>query len=301
MIMKSYLQAFSPFVIITILLSSLTAGAHSKQLLSAPERWEKWTLDREQRIGGPNGWMSLAGLYWLNEGNNTIGSDPGNQHRFPEKAPAFIGNVVVKGDTVSIEVKDPGVLVNGKKTIFALLSVKDGTKVTFGRFSFFIIKREKGYAIRLRDSQNPALKTFKGLYFYDYNPGWVKKAKLIKNKSPQKLMIQTVYGTFRHQDSAGWVEFTHKGKTYRLQAVDSGPKEPLFIMFTDGTSEKETYGAGRYIDLPGADENGNTVIDFNYAYNPPCAFTHFATCPLPPRSNKLKVNIKAGEKYSRHP
>lgn len=286
-------------MLLTLISQSSMAG-EPNHAPSAKENWQKWSLNREKRMGSSNGWMSLAGLYWLNEGNNTIGSDKNNQQRFPAKAPAFVGNVVVKGDTVTIEVKAPGVLVNGKKTNAATLSVKDGTKVTFGSFTFFIIKREKGYAIRLRDSQNPALKTFNGLVFYPYNPEWVKTAKLVKNKKPKKLMIQTVYGTFRHEDSAGWIEFTHDGKTYRLQAVDSGPKEPLFIMFTDGTSEKETYGAGRYIDIPRADKNGNTLIDFNYAYNPPCAFTHFATCPLPPRSNKLKVKIKAGEKYSGH-
>ncbi len=288
------------FVLLILFCHSTPTVAETGHPVSAKENWEKWTLEREKRMGSPDGWMSLAGLYWLNEGNNTIGSDKNNQQRFPKKTPAFIGNVVVKGDTVTIEVKDPKVLVNGQKTIFARLSVKDRTRVTFGSFTFFIIKREKGYAIRLRDNQNPALKTFQGLDFYPYNPEWVKSARLIKNQKPKKLMIQTVYGTFRHEKSAGWIEFSHNGETYRLQAVDSGPKEPLFIMFTDGTSEKETYGAGRYIDIPRADDNGNTVIDFNYAYNPPCAFTHFATCPLPPRSNKLKIEIKAGEKYSGH-
>ncbi len=294
--MRSMLLLFiiSPLSAISADIHALTAKVDKR----AEIVWKKWVADREQRMSSSNGWLSLAGLYWLNEGDNTLGSASHNQHIFPATAPPSIGNIRVNGDKISFRITANNILVDNQKIDEAKLSVKNATQVTFGSFSFFIIQREKGYAIRLKDSKNPALNDFKGLDFYAYNPALLLSAKLIKSSEPKKLLIQTVYGTFRHEDSAGWVVFKVDGTSYRLQAVDSGPDTPLFIMFTDATSEKQTYGAGRYIDIPRADKNGHTVIDFNYAYNPPCAFTHFATCPLPPRSNRLKLAIKAGEKYS---
>jgi len=270
--------------------------------MSAQAKFDHYVKARKKRLLSPDGWVSLAGLFWLEDGKYTIGSAHNNRIIFPKEAPQHVGIITIKDHRIDFQAQDPSVRINGLSVTTAELSVKDQTKVTFKPFSFFMIEREKGFAIRLKNAQNPALKTFQGFDFFPFNPKLIVRAKLIKPAANAKtLLIQTVYGTFRHEKSAGFLQFSYEGKPYQLQAVDDGPNNPLFVMFTDATSEKLTYGAGRFLDVAQPDANGQTLINFNEAYNPPCAFTHFATCPLPPRSNRLSIAINAGEKFSGHP
>jgi len=269
--------------------------AHPEKYEYSLKGWNKWKAEYDQTVVGKGGWLSLAGLYWLTEGANTIGSAKDNHHQFPSKAPKHLGTILVVEDKVSIDNKTELMQVEDSVFKRAELSAKDKTLVTFGDFEFFVLKREIGFAVRLIDNDSENIKSFEGTKFITYDQSWVKPAKLIKHEKPQIIKIPTVYGTVREDTSAGWLEFEIGGKIQRLQAVDYGKDSLMYVMFSDSSSGDNTYGAGRYIEVEWPDENGNTFIDFNRAYNPACAFTNYATCPLTPRQNRLKVTINAGE------
>jgi hypothetical protein len=271
-------------VLITFFFSLGTAFSETADHSEAS--WKEWSAAKPPE---KNKWLTLAGLYWLKEGISSIGSAQGNTHQFPKNAPANVGQ---------IEVNSEGVFFSRENDSFKIkLAADTDSKVIFGQFSFQIIQREENYALRLQDSKNPAIKKFHGKSYFPWNKKLVVKAKFIPETTPKMLKIQTVYGTLRSMPAAGWIEFELEGKKYRLHATGEQNSKSLFVMFKDKTSELSTYGAGRYLDIDRPIANNNMVIDFNYAYNPPCAITSFATCPLPPRSNNLQVQINAGEKY----
>ena len=167
-----------------------------------------------------------------------------------------------------------------------------------GEPDFFLIKREDRFGIRLRDAESEARRNFKGRHWFPIDESSKVTARLEAWPEPKEIMIPNVLGGQFKMKSPGLLKFTVKGKEYSLQPVTEDDKS-LFIIFGDGTNRDETYKAGRflYADMP---VNGETVLDFNKAYNPPCAFTPYATCPLPPPQNKLEVEIKAGEKRYDH-
>jgi hypothetical protein len=213
--------------------------------------------------------------------------------------PAVLGSFVWKNQliywkpTQGVEMKDSEGNTFLEGLIFNIDSSK-GTTLKWGQFVFTIIKREDKIGIRFRDLQSPTLLGFKGIPRYPANPAW----KLIATMEPsygKKIAITNVLGQTTMQPSPGKLVFTIKGKTYKLDAIDEGGTE-LFILFGDATSGLETYPAGRFMYVPKPDANQQTVLDFNKAFNPPCAFTDFATCPLPHRQNILDLEIKAGEK-----
>ena len=272
---------------ICIITLSLTSGiALSETNDHSETSWNKWSAPKP---ANKNRWLALAGLYWLKEGVSSIGSAAANTHQFPAGAPANIGNIEVTKDGVFFSRPNDSLKVK--------LEADSDSSVVFDNFSFQIIQREDTYAIRLQDSENPFFKKFKGKRYFPWNKELVVKAKFVPTKEQKMLKIQTVYGTLRSMPAAGWIEFELDGKKQRLHAVGEEGSESLFVMFKDKTSEQSTYGAGRYIDIDRPNNTDEMVIDFNYAYNPPCAITTFATCPLPPRSNRMSVAIKAGEKY----
>ncbi|MCW9000708.1 MAG: DUF1684 domain-containing protein, partial [Kangiellaceae bacterium] len=160
-------------------------------------------------------------------------------------------------------------------------------------YEFFILKREKGFAIRLIDTTPLAEKDF--TRFIPFDEKWIVTARHVAPKPEQKIRMATVYGTTREDYSAGYLEFQINGELQRLEAVDYGPGEPMYIMFSDTTNGESTYSAGRYIKVGWPNEKGITLVDFNRAYNPPCAYTLYATCPLTPKQNRLEIAINAGE------
>ncbi len=281
--MKTFLSTVPSFIFGLLLTTTLIQAEPIDHSQSA---WNKWSAPKPPEN---NKWLSLAGLFWLDKGISSIGSAANNTHQFPATAPANIG---------TIEVTDEGVFFSRPNDNLKIkLEADSDSRVLFDHFSFQIIAREGKYAIRLQDFANPSFKTFKGKSYFAWNKNLLISAKFIPETENKKLKIQTVYGTLRTVPAAGWIEFEIDGKKQRLHAVGGPESETLFVMFKDQTSEKSTYGAGRYMDLDRADKDGNIIIDFNYAYNPPCAITKFATCPLPPKSNRMAVEIKAGEKY----
>ncbi|MEW6702660.1 MAG: DUF1684 domain-containing protein, partial [Bacteroidota bacterium] len=261
-------------------------------------------------------WLNLAGLYWLKQGSNKFGTDKTNDLVFPEgKAPAFIGTLFLWKSSVSPPKADSDI-PSGNDTVVTLkvndgVEVKsNGAKVTtlelkndlqgeatvleYGSLRWFIIKRGEKYGVRLRDLESPLLKSFKGIETFPVNSDWKIEAKLEPYNPPKKILVPNVLGTVDTMFVSAALIFEKDGVTYKLDPIDEGKR--YFIIFADETSGSETYGAGRYLYADKSDSAGKIYLDFNKAYNPPCVFTKYATCSLPPKQNYLKLKITAGEK-----
>jgi uncharacterized protein (DUF1684 family) len=250
-----------------------------------------------------NGWLNLAGLYWLEEGENTFGSDKANKVVFP-KGELFLGHFILKNGEVYVDIKADARVFNSKNQVvksLKLLPAADDIVLKHESLRWFIIKRGDKYGIRLRDLESPTLLHFAGIETYPVASNWRIKARLESVDTNKTIPITDVLGHTNMQRSPGTAVFTVDGKEYRLDAVESGKQ--LFFIFKDATSGKETYGAGRflYTERPEPNSDGVIYLDFNKATNPPCAFTEFATCPLAPKQNWLPIAITAGEKnYGEH-
>lgn len=257
----------------------------------------KWRAEQEEYLLRPRGWLSVAGLYWLKEGENSIGSKPGSNVLLPERAPNSIGVLVRSGRAVNIAViKGSGVTVNGLEVTNSALrpdTAPEIDRVLVGDIEFNIIERGDRIGVRLYDPECKFRIGFKGLTWYEASMNHRIEAKFVPYDPPKPMRILNVLGDTRETVSPGYAEFVVDGVTCRLDAEASG--EELFFNFKDLTSGKETYAAGRFLDAS-APKDGKVILDFNRATNPPCAFTEFATCPLPPAGNILKVAITAGEK-----
>ncbi len=260
-----------------------------------------WHRQREERLTRDDGWLTLAGLHWLPEGRSTIGSAPMDDVVLPPSAPLQVGTLHREGDRVRLEV-EPGVEATHDGERFRELEmVSDAaagdagpTVVELGSLSFHVIRRGDKLGVRVKDSDNPARTGFRGVDTFPVDPAWRLDARFEPYDTPRPMPIDDVTGNVQDAVSPGEVTFTVDGTPYRLIALDEDGD--LFLIFSDATSGKETYGAGRYLTAPRPGPDGRLVLDFNKAYNPPCAFTPFATCPLPPRQNRLPIAVRAGEK-----
>ena len=261
---------------------------------------EQWHQSRIDRLKQPNGWLSLAGLFWLKEGENTFGSDAGNDIMFPAGASPFIGSFRMEKGIVSVIMKaDVQVLhENALVSEMTLSSDKNGdpTKLRHGSLLWYIIDRDGKMAVRLKDAESKALADFHGINMFPVDPAWRTKAKLDTLNAPRELKVPSVLGTATVEHCPGALVFKVNGAEHRLYPTGKVGDDRYFLIFADETNGNQTYGAGRFLYIDGINENGETVIDFNKAYNPPCAFTPFATCPLPPRENRLLFSVTAGEK-----
>ena len=305
MLMKEY----------TIGLSFLLAFAAGCAKHSPPldvEAYKKeiaeWQAKRAERLTNDTGWFTLFGLFWLKEGENTFGSDSSNAFVFPKgKAPAFAGSFRLDHGIVRCEAKPKSairlndLLVTSAVMVTDADGLTDPTTLTLGPLNFFAIKRGEQYAIRARDKENPSRKNFKGLSFFPVDPKWRIEARFEPYTPPKTIEIATIINTVELDSCPGAIVFEFEGSTYRLDAVmERGTDDAFFVMFGDGTNGKETYGLGRQMYAP-FPKDGMTVLDFNKSYNWPCAYTDFATCPIPPKQNRLSINIEAGEKmYEDH-
>lgn len=262
----------------------------------------KWHQERMANLRSATGWLNLAGIFWLHEGANTFGASGSNHIVFPAgKCPEQLGVFSLENGNVSLipaagqEILMDGAVISGKTDVFP---ADKQIVMEHGSLRWFVIKRGDRYAVRLRDLEHPALAAFKGVETYPPDTGWIVTARL-ETAIGKKIPITNVLGQVNRMDSPGTLVFKLKGTECRLDAVEDDGK--LFILFSDETSGTETYGTGRflYAEIPGSD--GYTVLDFNKAINPPCAFTEFATCPLPPAQNSLSFAVHAGEKrYGEH-
>jgi uncharacterized protein (DUF1684 family) len=222
-----------------------------------------------------------------------------------EKVPGQAGAFVLTNGVVTFETSpDNGFIVDDRPVSLLQLKTDADDKPTLvrrGSVSFQIIKRGDKLGLRVRDANNPPRANFSGLEFFPADPKWRIEARFEPYKPPKPTAIVNVLGMESDEASPGAIAFDIGGKTYRLDAITEKDEPRLFMIFADNTRGKETYGAGRYLYVDPPDAAGRVVIDFNKAYSPPCAFTDFATCPLPPMQNILPFAIEAGEKYKGHP
>ena len=256
----------------------------------------KWRRDRDAALRAPDGWLTLAGLYWLKEGSNSSGSDKSNAIVLPTGAPAHAGEFDFRSGETSFKAA-PGVQVtlHGKRVNSAqLASDENGAPdiLAIGPISMMVIKRGARYGIRVKDTNSHYLKEFSGLKYFPIDQSYRVRARFVPYYPPRQIAIPNILGDTEMTPAPGYAEFKLQGKTLRLTpVVEEGQ---LFFIIKDETSGKETYPAGRffYAAMP---KDGVVILDFNKAYNPPCAFTPFATCPLPPPENVLPIRIEAGE------
>jgi uncharacterized protein (DUF1684 family) len=265
---------------------------------------EKWRSDREANLKKETGWLTVAGLFWLKEGTNTIGAGDKFDVRLTDNfKQGKFGEIEFKNGAATLKVEQ-GIegQADGKNISapVALVSDENGkpTQISIGTQTFFLIKREERFGIRLKDSNSEARRNFKGLHWFPIDESYKVSARLDPSSEAKELKVPNVLGGFFKMKSPGTLKFTLKGKECSLQAVDEGDGT-LFLIFGDGSNKDETYKSGRflYAEKP---VNGETTLDFNKAENPPCAFTAYATCPLPPPGNKLELDVKAGEKRYDH-
>ena len=279
---------------------SLTAQQSKKEYIKEIKIWDQKRLET---LKSATGWVNLAGLFWLKTGENTFGSDSSNDIVFNHPDfPSHLGKFIVTNSEVRWITNSPNKVFSSGKQISELEVFNiDSLKIpslSFSNFKWNVIKREEKIGIRFRDLNNPALALLNHINRYDIDKKWKVKAVLEKGLF-STIAITNVLGQTTQQVSPGKIVFEIAGKQYKLDALDEGPGD-LFVIFGDETNGIETYHTGRFLYVARPDENGNTYIDFNKSHNPPCAFTTFATCPIPPRQNVLPIPIHAGEKNVHH-
>lgn len=265
---------------------------------------DQWHAERVEKLKGPSGWLNVAGLFWLKNGINSFGTSPESDIVFPEKlGAANAGFFLLENGSVKQSIL-PGVLITSKgRPVQEVLAFNpDSTQqpiLESGSLRWFVIRRDTKYGVRLRDLESQGLKEFHGIDRFPVEGAWRITARWEVTPG-RTIPITNILGQTTPQDAPGVLVFSLNDRTFRLDALDEGVENELFIIFGDATNTKETYGAGRYLYVPKPNDQGEIVIDFNRAENPPCAFTDFATCPLPPIQNVLDVEVRAGEKDYKH-
>lgn len=262
---------------------------------------EAWRAQRLERLKAEEGWLTLVGLYWLREGENTFGRAPHNtlvldHPQMPDVAGSFfLGDGVVRFQARP----DAAVSLAGEPvTSLDLAPDTSGapTKLALGTLRFYLIERAGRLGVRVRDVEHPLRTGFTGLDYYDIDPYWVRRARFTPYEPAKVIPIVNVLGMVEDMTSPGFVTFKKSGQEWRLDAILESPdSQQLFIMFADTTSGHGTYGAGRFMYVP-LPVDGKLLLDFNKAYSPPCAFNEFATCPLPPSQNRIALKVDVGEK-----
>ena len=295
-----------------LILSSGVAIVHADNLHPAatPDAYqqsiEKWRAERVARLTAPDGWLSLIGLEWLQEGANKVGAAPDNDIVL-RAGPAHLGVITLANNgQVSIQLSpDSAATIDGKvvqqATLIDDMHVQGDaqpTKVAFGTANFYVIDREGRKALRVKDTEAATRKHFLVIDYFPIDASWRIVAEWVPFDPPHDLKIGSVIGTIDTVKVPGKAVFRRDGHTFELLPYQEEPGGELFFVLADRTSGHETYGAARflYAALP---QNGKVVLDFNKAYNPPCSFTPFATCPLAPPENRLDLRITAGEKKYR--
>jgi uncharacterized protein len=279
----------------------LCAGTDAADLSDYQQSVEKWRRNYEAQLTSDTGWLTVSGLFWLHEGENSFGSDPQNNIVLPAAAPGFAGVFLFHSDKTSVRL-NPGVpaWMQGKPVQSAELRPDSpDDRLVLGELTLYVHASGNRFAIRLRDKNSKLRQNFTGLHWFPIDPAYHVRANFVSYLAPKELDSQNVLGDAIKLKIIGYLDFTLKGHEVRLdaEARDSGPG--LFIVFRDLTSGKLTYPASRFLvtDVP---KDGSVELDFNEAYNPPCAYNPFTTCPLPLPGNRLAFEISAGEKNYHH-
>jgi uncharacterized protein (DUF1684 family) len=262
---------------------------------------ESWRAERETNLKKDGSWLTVAGLFWLREGESTVGADAENDFVLPEgSAPPFVGIFGYQDGKVTFRAHE-GVSVVHKEKPATSVALEPGEKnaISLGRLSMWVHASGPRLAVRLRDLESPIRKQFTGLEWFTVDPAYRVEAKFTLHAAPKNVEILNMLGDIERYESPGVVDFELKGETVRMEPVWNTERDRLWFIFKDATSGKETYPSARflYADAP---KDGSVVVDFNKAYNPPCAFNPYTTCPMPTKENRLKMRIEAGEKYKKH-
>lgn len=277
----------------------MTFSSHENNLEQYSSEMRKWHSTMNTSLRAEYGWLSVVGLHWLNEGSNSLGGDPASQVSLPvEGAPASVGTLTVENGQIRLDVSvDEPVFVDGSPVESAIL--RDDTdeagpsEIKIRDLALQILKRGDAYAVRVRDPHSPARETFTERNWFPIDPAYRVVGTFHPYDDVQSIDVDTIIGTVSTLKGLGYVTFELNDQPQKLIAFDGGSGKLWFIL-RDPTSGKETYGSGRFLM---ADKNADGLVDldFNKAYNPPCAFTPYATCPLPPKENHLVIPISAGE------
>ncbi len=268
--------------------ATIEPGSHQEEV-------EAWRANRASRLRAPDGWLALAGLYWLSEGNNDVS--------LPAKPPVP-SQFVLQNGKVTLN-PNPALMIEGKPVTVAVELQSDmeakPTVVRTGTLSLVAIRREDAvhgprFGVRVRDTAAGARTHFLGLEYFPADASYRVEARFEPYNPPKTIPITNVLGMTSNEISPGALVFTLQGKEFRIDPILEQGEKDYFLIFKDATSGKQTYGAARYLYAHPPNANGKTIVDFNKAYNPPCAFTPYATCPLPPPQNRLPIRIEAGEK-----
>lgn len=292
-----------PLDLVCVSFVAAQQDADWKQDLSA------WREQHAKELQKPDGWLALAALVWLEPGDNSVGSAADSKVRLPASGPAHAGVLHLEGMTVTLRPPaggfPEGLLVDGKPAQAEELHTNPGNdkgnpRMTIGALNFYVVRRSDRFALRIKDAKSEALVGFHGLKWYPPNPRYRVTAKWIPYRPPRTTKFVTMIGTDFQQPVPGVAEFRFGGKTYRLEPMtEDEPPVKLFFVLKDTTSASTTYGACRFLYTPlppgGLDKAGELPLDFNHLENPPCAYTPFATCPLPPAGNRMPIALPVGE------
>ena len=298
--MKKLLFLFATLIILISINSCKTETLETKGSPEYFEEIKQWDQRRAERLKADDGWLNLVGRTWLKPGENKFGSAKDNDVVIESgKVPDYMGVFIFQDSTVTMRINDGvEVLFNGKPVKEMVMigdTKKEMTVFQSKTIKWNLIVRDTLYGIRFRDLESEAVKNFNGIERFPVNEDWKISAEFEAYDPPKKISVPNVLGQIDEEPSPGAIVFVRDGQTYRIDAIDAGDR--LWFIFADGTSGEETYGAGRFLYTDSkADSTGRVIVDFNKAYNPPCVITKFATCPLPPKENYIKLRITAGEK-----
>lgn len=277
-------------LVFPLFLAQMSAPSYRKEI-------EHWRQARVAALKADGSWLTVTGLFWLKPGRNTVGAGPANDIVLPKaSAPDAVGEFDFEnGQTSFRAAQGAEVTIDGKPAASAALK-SDATGspdvVRINALTMLLIQRGDRFGIRLKDNNSELRRKFTAIKYFPIRESYRVVARFVPYTPPRKITIPNILGQIETDDCPGYVEFTLNGRKLRLDPLPEG--DEFFFVFKDLTSEKETYPPGRFL-YTSTPKNGEVVLDFNKAYNPPCAFTPYATCPLPPKENILPVRIEAGE------
>ena len=271
-----------------MLVAAATQSAYQQEIA-------QWRVAREAKLKADDGWLTVVGLHWLTKPVNTVGSDPYTDAPLPASVPPMVGFISRLSKGKAHFKPAPGVQL--KEMDLKTDLAEDYDRVTIGRVKFFVIERDNRFAVRVKDNDSEARKKFTGLRWYAVDPSWKIQAKFIP--SPHQITFDTEVGVKEKDDSPGYVTFTRGGREYKLEPVKEDDDLWFVFRVTRPAEERPTARRGSCTRL--SPRTAFVELDFNKAENPPCAFTDFATCPLPTLQNRLQLPVTAGEQTYRHP
>ena len=303
--MKTTHTAFRCSIILAVLFGAVACSEAPIEV--DPTYAAELEAERSQRLArltAEDGWLSLTGLYWLEPGENRFGSAEDGAVVLPDPAVPDIAGLLVVGpnsEVIAFGEEGAGVEINGEPLTEAVLTTDANGRpdvITAGRIQFYIIDRDGRLGARVKDPEAPTRRDFEGISYFPTDPSFAVDATFEPYDEAREVAIPTVLGTDTTMLAFGVLHFSIGGQDLTLEPyAGSAEDETLFLIFRDQTSGTTSYGAGRFLSADAPGDDGVTVLDFNRAVNPPCAFTPYATCPLPPPQNILEVPIEAGEMY----